>query len=131
MATHGPVVARTGRAGSDLRKALHHIVRQASGFTHVASNPGGDQDEIVGVCWAAANSGQAVAIAWKGEAKVIAGGTCTAGGLLTTNGLGRAVDATSGDFTVGMALEAASADGEFIRMLLRIPAVQMPSSLNI
>lgn len=131
MATQGRVTARTMTSAVDARTSQYHIMRQnAAGITNVASNPGGDQNETIGVLQNKPNSGQAAAIGFLGETKVVAGGTCTAGALLATNGNGRAIDATSGDFTVGMALEAAAANGEVIRMLLRIPAIQLPTSLN-
>lgn len=133
MATFSDVVARTMQVGVDARTNQYHIMRaDAAGITDVASNPGGDGNEVIGVLQNKPNSGQAATIAYLGETKVVAGNaTVTVNALLTTNGSGRAVDATSGDFVVGQALEATSGgDGEIIRMLLRIPAVQLPTSLN-
>ena len=131
MATFSDVVARTMQVGVDARTNQYHIMRaDAAGITDVASNPGGDANEVIGVLQNKPNSGQAATIAYLGETKVVAGGTASVNALLTTNGSGRAVDATSGDFVVGQALEAAASDGETIRMLLRVPAVQLPTSLN-
>ncbi len=132
MAEFGRVTARTMQANSDMRTVQHHILRQSSaGFSDVASNPGGGHVDVIGVLQNKPNSAQNAAVGIMGETKVVAGGTCTAGAMLAPNGSGRAIDATSGDFTVGMGLEAATTDGEKIRMLLRIPSVQLPTSLQV
>ncbi len=133
MAETGRFFARTMRASVDLRTKQYHILRaSAAGTTDQASNPAGGPDEIVGILANKPNSGQAASVVYAGEFKVVAGTATTANALLTTNGSGRAVTAavTSGDWTLGMGLETASADGEVIRCLVNMPAIQVNSYLT-
>lgn len=133
MAETGRFFARTMKAGSDLRLKQYHILRaSAAGVTEQASNPGGGPDEIVGVLANKPNSGQAASVVYGGEFKVVVGSATTANAMLTTNGSGRAVTAsvTSGDWSLGMGLEAASTDGEVIRCLISMPAIQVNSYLT-
>ena len=53
-----------------------------------------------------------VSIGIMGEMKVVAGGAITVHNAITTNGSGRAAAAASNDMLIGVALEAAGADGE-------------------
>ncbi len=131
MAEQGRVTARTMQAAGDMRTTQYHVLRQAAaGTTNVASNPGGGHDDVIGVLQNKPNSGQAASVGYMGEARIVAGGTVTAGALVAPNGSGRVIDATSGDWTIGQALTAATADGEEVRCLLRVPTVQMPTSTN-
>ena len=131
MSDYGRLMARSADAAADMRTNQWHILRAAAaGTTNVASNPGGAASDVIGTLFNKPNSGQAASIITQGESKVVAGGSVTVNTLLTTNGSGRATAATSGDFVLGMALEAASADGEVIRVLMSMPAAQLPSSLN-
>lgn len=131
MSDFGRLMARSMDAAADMRTNQWHILRAAAaGTTNVASNPAGQAADVIGVLFNKPNSGQAASVIVGGESKVVAGGSITANTLLTTNGSGRAAAATSGDFILGMALEAASADGEVIRVQMSMPAHQLPSSLN-
>jgi len=132
MATYGRVYHRTMQAGADLRTNLYTVLRQqAAGICNVASNPGGGFKEVVGILWNKPNSGGAATVAIQGEAKVLASGVIAVGTMLSPNGSGRAQAANSGDFTFGQALEAAASNGDIIRCLIRMPAVQLPSSTNV
>jgi len=53
--------------------------------------------------------------------KVEAGGTVTAGGLVSSDSVGRVVDIASGDYVLGRALSAASSAGD------RVTIIFMPS----
>ncbi len=131
MASFGRVISRTMRSGGDLTATQYHVLRQsAANTTLVASNPGGGSNDVIGVQQNKPDSGQSITIGYFGETKVVGGGTVTAGLLQATNGSGRVIDATSGDLVVGQALETATTDGEVIRLLLRTPAVHLPTSLN-
>ena len=131
MAVEGRLEARTMQAGADMRTLENRIMRATGANTvNVASNAGGGVDDVIGVLINTPNSGQNASVAFDGLAKVAAGAATTANALLTTNASGRAINAVSGDWTVGQGLEAAGADGEVIACLLRIPAIQLPSSVN-
>lgn len=131
MATFGRVVARTAQAVADLSGAQYHLLRHtAEGQVAVASDAGAGVDELVGILQNKPTSGNAATVGYQGQSKITVGGSVTVHTLLTTNGAGRATAATSGNWTFGQALEAASANGEVIRCLLRLPAVQLPTSVN-
>lgn len=53
-----------------------------------------------------------------GSFGVQAGGTVSRGDLLTTNSSGQAVTASSGNFIIGMAMEASTAADQIIEVLL-------------
>lgn len=91
----------------------YHIVRMTAART-VNVGSLATQTDLVGVVQGRPSSGEMVAVADFGESKVVAGAAITAGALLTTNGSGRAVAATSGQMAIGRALQAAGADGEII-----------------
>ena len=131
MATQGELLTRTMKANASLKTKPYVILRQtAAGICDQASEANLNAKAVIGVAQNKPDSGQAVTVAYFGESKVTAGGTCTAGSFITTDSSGRAVDATSGDFVLGMALQAAATTGEIIRCLLRLPAVQLTTSLN-
>ena len=132
MATCGRIVARTAQAVADLSGAQYHLLRHtAAGQVNVASNAGGGVDDVVGILQNKPTSGNGATVGYQGQSKVTVGNSAiTVHTLLTTNGSGRATAAASGDWTFGQALEASSADGEVIRCLLRLPAVQLPTSVN-
>ena len=124
------VTARTMLAKQDMRTKQYHILRaSAEGECQVASNPGGGQDEIVGVLQNKPNNNQHASVGYDGVTKLIAGGAITANRQITANSSGSAAHAGSGDWVLGQALNAAGADGETISALLSIPAIHAPSSL--
>lgn len=126
MSTFGTVDGIPLTARSDLRAKLYHIARHVSfGVGDLASASGTAQTDIMGVIQTKANSGHTFNCGIRGETQVVAGAAVTVGVLVTTDSSGRAIAASSGDWTVGQALQAASAGGEQIRMLLRIPAVRL------
>ncbi len=125
MTTMGEVTALSMRAAADLRLKRYHVMRQsAAGTTNQASNPGAGPDAVIGILQNNPNSGQAATIGYFGETKAVAGGSVTLGVDVTANTSGRVTAAVSGDYMIGMALEAAANDGENIRILLRCPAVR-------
>tara|TARA_Y100000310_G_scaffold340038_1_gene434550 strand:- start:406 stop:804 length:399 start_codon:yes stop_codon:yes gene_type:complete len=131
MAEFGRVTSRTMAAAADMRTMQYVVLRAAAaGTTNQASNPSLDANEVIGVLQNKPNSGQAATVGYHGETKCVGGGTVTVNALVAPNGSGRVIDATSGDFVLGMALEAATTDGERVRVLLRLPSVQLPTSLN-
>lgn len=74
---------------------------------------------IAGVLQNAPASGAAAEVAINGIVKVEAGGTVTDGGLVESDSAGKAVDKSGAGYTAGVALDAATTDGEFVRILLQ------------
>lgn len=112
------------RAAADLRSFQYRIVRfSAADGVNVASNDvSADAFEIPsGVLQNNPNSGQACSIAYMGHSKVVAGAAIAARELITTNGSGKAVEATSGDIVIGRAIEAAGAENDVIGVMLFPP----------
>ena len=132
MAEFGRIMARTARAAGDLRTKQYVVLRSAgAGLTNQASNAAGGVDGQGGVLLNKPNSGQAASVGWNGETKVKAGGTVTANVWQSANSSGHIVDASSGDWAIGVALEAATSNGEVVRMLLQVPPVYLPNSLHV
>lgn len=77
-------------------------------------------DEQVGVSQAKALSGRACEVMVNGISKVEAGGAVTRGGKVSADSVGRAINATvaAGNLSYGIALEAATASGQRIAVLL-------------
>lgn len=66
-----------------------------------------------------AAAGRATQLAIAGRVKVVAGGAVTVGDDISSDSSGRAVPVVSGDFTLGTALEAATAAGDVISILFQ------------
>jgi hypothetical protein len=49
--------------------------------------------------------------------KIESGGTITAGGLVASDSVGRAVDVVSGDYILGRAVEGSSSAGDYVTLL--------------
>lgn len=122
MASYGRLMTRTMQAAADLRQKQYHFLRAAgAGTCDQASEAAGGFNDLIGVLINKPDSGQAATVAYQGECKVVAGGSVTVNGGITTNGSGRAANITSGDMLIGVALEAAGADGETIRASIGFP----------
>lgn len=121
MAVFGEVKSITFQAGGDLSDTLYHILRTSGADqVNIASHAAAAfAVGAAGVQQSRADSGQNVSVGVMGESKVVAGAAITVNNLITTNGSGRAVAATSGDLVVGRALVAAANDGEVIRALIQ------------
>lgn len=121
MAEFGAQQTVTGfKAAADLRGKKYHFVRaSAANVCNQASDAA--NSGIIGVLQNNPNTGEAATVAFAGESKVYAGGVINVNAIITTNGSGRAAAAGSGDMGVGRALEAASADGHVITVLLFPP----------
>ena len=124
------VTARTMVAKQDMRTKQYRILRaSAANECQVASFAGGGADEVIGVLQNKPNNNEHAAVGFAGVSKVIAGAAVTANRLVTTDGSGQAIHASSGDWILGQALTAAGAAGESISALLGMPAQHLPSSL--
>lgn len=110
----GEVAAVSMQAAADLRLFQYHIVRMAgANMVNVASHDGAAfQLGAFGVLQNKPNTNEAASVGRAGESAIIAGASYDEGDMLTTNGSGRAVAATSGDIVIAQAIEAATADGQ-------------------
>lgn len=108
---------KTKEAGEDLSEKQFYIVQMdSSGDMEVAE---GATDLLLGVLQDKPESGQAGTYRHKGTSKVIASAAIAIGAYVTTNNAGKAVTTTTqGDAVIGMALEAAAADGDIIEIQL-------------
>ena len=83
---------------------------------------GGKADGVIQNDPAAA--GRAVQLGIAGRSKIVAGGVVGAGDSVSCDASGRAVSVASGDYSLGTAVEAASAAGDVISIIFQ------PSNLN-
>lgn len=65
-------------------------------------------------------AGYAATVAISGVSQVIAGAAITRGDSVASGSAGKAKTATSGNRVLGLALSAAAADGDIIRVLLKV-----------
>lgn len=123
MAVHGSVETRTFEADADLSANLYEIVRVTDGAQRINVASEAISTEIVGVLWNKPSAaGEFATVAWSGKGKVRAGAAVSSTGVfLTTNGSGRAIQATSGDIVIGRAMSTAGGDGEIIEAQLDQP----------
>jgi hypothetical protein len=103
-------------AGSDLTGKLHYICKLDSSANVVLAAAA--SDHLLGVIREENTSGNPVTVQFGGIAKVIAGGTVTCGIRVTADSGGKAVNATTGNCVLGVALEAALANEIFSVALL-------------
>ena len=102
-------------AGADLSAKLFHLAKVDTDADLVLA---GDGEAVAGVITEAAAADSPVTIQYGGIAKVVCGGSITAGAKVASDANGQAVLATTGEFAVGMALEA-GASGRVIAVMLR------------
>lgn len=118
-------VYKTFTAGEDLSGARYHFVKLGSGSYDVALVD--DEDDLpIGILtdFYRADEGMPVTVAIGGTCKVIAGGAIARGSFVGSNADGQAVAKTAGgDVIRGIALEAASAAGDIIEIMLIGPFV--------
>jgi hypothetical protein len=110
-------VNRSFKAAADLSSYQYHIVKMSAGNT---VNIGDANCNGIGILQnkpSAANEAATVAIG--GTSKMVAGEAIAVGKMITckSDGHGEVADAAA-EFVIGMALEAASADGDIIEVLI-------------
>lgn len=110
-------------AAADLSTVQFHVVRVVSNnAVNVASQ--NSVMRALGVLQDTPSAaGRACRVGIDGETMVVAGAAITVGVPLSHNSSGRAIAATSGLCIIGYALEAAAADGDLVRALLRGPTI--------
>lgn len=119
MSQQSNTVYKTFIAGADLTGKENLFVELTGEHTVDVCNA--DTDVPIGVLtdYYRAAQGQSVTVAIGGTVRVKAGGAISAGAWVGTDGNGKAVaKAADGDVVRGIALEAASADGDVIEVFL-------------
>jgi hypothetical protein len=116
MATQDNMLTVTLEAGADLSAKQYYFVSVASDGQIDPTGDGLDADGVLQDAPAAAGRAALVAIA--GKVKVVCGGTVTRGGPVASDASGTAVNATSGDIILGVALET-GASGRVIEILFQ------------
>ena len=115
MATQQSLTCISAEAGSDLSAKQYRFVDMASdAAVDAVSAAGGD---AIGVLQNAPLAGEAASVAVMGVAKVVAGGTITAGDRVQSDANGEALTAASGDIVLGRALKGGAA-GDVLEILL-------------
>ena len=118
MAVELPQFSYTLSAAEDMSSAQYHfVVHTATAETVDLADSQGE--EILGVVQNNPTSGKDATVTFSGLSKVVAGEAITAGDKITAGADARAETAATGDFVAGVALTAASADGEFITVLVQ------------
>ncbi len=108
---------KTFNAGEDLSSSKYLIVQlDASGNAEIGE---GATDLLIGVLQNKPASGKPALVRFLGTTKVVASAAIAIGARVTSTSAGKAVTTTTDkDVVVGRALEAASADGDIIEILL-------------
>jgi hypothetical protein len=114
MAEFHLIWTEQAKAAADLRVKQYHIVRlSAKDTVNQASEAAAPSNW--GVLQNKPNTNEHATVGLLGVTKLVVGSAVTVNALLTTSASGRAVNAaTSGDYVLARALEAASTDGEVI-----------------
>lgn len=106
--TEGDFESVVVQAGQDFRVAgmLHKAVTAAGAIAAVSSTP-------IGLAKSQPNSGQHLTIGYAGHMKAYAGASITAGSRVMVTGSGWMIAVTSGNTSVGKALETANSGDLF------------------
>lgn len=113
MVVEGLEIAQN--AGADLSAKLYFIAKVDTDEDIILC---GDGQAALGVIREAAAQDSPVTVQTGGVAKVSAGAAFNAGVLVASDGNGQAVLATSGEYAIGMALQAAGAQNEIVSVRL-------------
>lgn len=117
MAKYEAQTCITLPASADLSSNQYYFVSVASDGEIELT---GDGAAAVGVLQDTPDAvGRAGAVAIGGRVKVAAGGTVTAGGAVACDATGRAVDATSGDVILGVAIEGTTTAGAVVSIVFQ------------
>jgi hypothetical protein len=102
-------------AGADLSAKLYFIAKVDTDEDVILC---GDGQAALGVIREGAVANKPVSVQVAGFAKVSAGAAFNAGVLVASDTNGQAVLATTGEFAIGMAMQAAGAANEIVTVLL-------------
>lgn len=114
MAFENPVLTLSLPAGADLSAKQHLFVKASSGAAVLAGNNEG----ALGVLQNDPNAEGTASIMALGVSRVVAGAAIAEGAQVAADANGKAKTAATGSIVLGVALEAAAADGDIIPVLL-------------
>lgn len=118
MATSDNLKCVTMEAGADLSTKQYYFVSLASDGQ---VDPTGDGASAEGVLQNDPSAaGQPATVAIDGISIVVAGAAIARGALVASGSAGKAKTAASGNRVLGIAMEAASADGDWISVSLKV-----------
>ena len=100
---------------ADMTSKQYYIMKASSGSMAVC---GAGQQPIGVIQDTPAASGRPGCLGFDGVSKVVAGAAISAGAYVSSDSAGKAVTAASGDFPLGIAESAATADGDVISVNL-------------
>lgn len=95
-------------AAVDLSAKLHYIAKVTSAGTIDLNTAGAP---VLGTLYEVAEAGRSVSVQFGGIGKVIAGATIAAGDRISSDASGKARVALVGDWTLGLAISGAAANG--------------------
>lgn len=105
-------------AGADLSDKLYYLCKMGTDERVVLC---GDGEAPLGVIYEDGAENAPVSVQVNGIAKVIAGATFSGGVKVASDGDGKAVLATTGEFAIGIALEDAGAANQIVSVQLTQP----------
>jgi len=108
----------TMEAGQDLSAKQYYFVSLASDGQIDPTGDGANSEGVLQNAPSAAGYSATVAIA--GISQVVAGAAITRGASVASGSAGKAKTAASGNRVLGIAMDAAAADGDIIRVLLKV-----------
>lgn len=118
MSYNEQVYAISLTAAADLSSHLYKFCTVGASGVALNTTAGG---RCLGVIYTndADAAGRRVPVAYSGVAKVTAGAAVAIGDDVQSDNAGLAIEAAAGDYSMGTALEAATASGDVIAVLLR------------
>jgi hypothetical protein len=114
MAFENPVLTLSRPAGADLSSSQLLFVKSSSGNAVLAGN----NEQALGVLQNDPTATGTASIMVLGVSRVIASAAIAEGAQVGSNAAGKAKTAATGSVILGIALEAAAADGDVIPLLL-------------
>lgn len=116
MAYRIPVLDHSFIAGADLTDNIYYVVKlDANGDVELA----GDGEMAIGVLQNDPDEGEVASVMVYGITKAVAGSDFTVGSALKSDAGGKVDEAGAGDWMIGIALEASTADEDIITILLK------------
>ena len=113
-----PVTIGFLRASTDLRTKQFYVVKLDEGTDGWLLAAAGNHHGV-GILQNAPNAGEAAEVRFAAGSKAVAGAAITKYAPFTVNASGKIIPATDATHVLGIALEAAGADGDIIAVWLR------------
>jgi hypothetical protein len=110
MSTQAGEKCITVEANADLSTKQYYIAKITTGGKAALC---GDGELGVGIIQNKPAAGEAAVLAISGKVKAVAGGSVTVGGPVASDSNGKIVNAATGDYVLGTALQAASSGDIF------------------